>query len=123
MAEAARAPGVAAIALGTRCPRCGKGKLFAGLLKLAPSCTECGLDFSRFDSGDGPAVFVILIAGFLVAGAAVITELMFAPPYWLHLAIWLPLTLIVVIGLLRPLKAGMIALEYRHDAAEGRRVE
>lgn len=123
MPAAARAPGVAAIALGARCPRCGKGKLFAGLLKLAPACTECGLDFSRFDSGDGPAVFVILIAGFLVAGAAVITELVFAPPYWLHLAIWLPLTLVVVIGLLRPLKAGMTALEYRHDAAEGRRIE
>ncbi|HET6374824.1 MAG TPA: DUF983 domain-containing protein [Methylocella sp.] len=102
------------------CPRCGRGRLFAGFLSLAPRCNVCGLDFGFADSGDGPAVFVSLFGGFLVVGAALWVELRYEPPLWIHLLVFLPLTLIVCIGLLRPLKATLIALQYRNKAEEGR---
>lgn len=106
--------------LFSRCPRCGKGKLFSGYLRVAPRCEVCKLDFGFADSGDGPAVFIILIAGFIVVAAALIVEVMYQPPYWLHAALWLPLTALLCIGLLRPFKATLIALQYRHKAEEGR---
>jgi len=105
-----------------RCPRCGRGRLFAGFLDPAKACGTCGLDFDFADVGDGPAVFVILILGFFVCGAAVWTELVFAPPYWVHAVLWLPITLILAIAMLRPMKATMIALQYRNKAREGRLV-
>jgi uncharacterized protein (DUF983 family) len=105
-----------------RCPRCGKGKLFRGYLEVRPSCTACGLDFSGFQAGDGPAVFVILIVGAIVAGGALITEVTFQPPYWVHALIWGPALVILSLALLRPLKAAMIVLQYKHRAEEGRRV-
>ncbi len=114
---------ILAVAFKSRCPRCGVGKLFAGFLTLAARCTSCGLDFSKVDTGDGPAVFVILIAGFLIVGAALVTEILYAPPYWLHLVLWLPLTLILCLGLLRPIKALLVALQYKHKAAQGRLAE
>src|SRR6185312_10583974 len=103
-----------------RCPRCGEGTLFAGFLSLRPRCERCGLDFSFADAGDGPAVFVILIGGFIVVFAALITEVLYQPPYWLHAALWLPLILIVTLGPLRPAKGLLIALQYHHRAAEKR---
>lgn len=106
--------------LSGRCPRCGEGKLFDGFLKLAPSCRACGLDYKFADSGDGPAVFVILIAGFLIVGALLWTEITYEPPFWVHLVIFLPLTLVVCLGMLRPLKGVMIALQFRNKAEEGR---
>lgn len=106
--------------LAGRCPRCGEGRLFDGFLRLAPSCRSCGLDYRFADSGDGPAVFVILIAGFLVVGLLLWTEIRYEPPIWVHLVIFLPMTLIVCLGMLRPLKGVMIALQYRNRAEEGR---
>src|SRR5690348_14290485 len=79
--------------LACRCPRCGKGKMFSGFLGLKPRCEACGLDYSFVDAGDGPAVFVILFAGFVVVGAALVVEMRYAPPLWLHAALWLPLIL------------------------------
>jgi len=102
-------------ALGCRCPRCGEGHLFAGLLTVRPACLSCGLDFSAEDSGDGPAVFVIFFLGLVVVGLAALVEFAFAPPIWLHMVLWTPLTLGGAILLLRPFKAGLIALQYRHD--------
>jgi uncharacterized protein (DUF983 family) len=103
-----------------RCPRCGRGRLFTGFLTLAPRCDSCGLDYSFADAGDGPAVFVILIAGFLVVGAAVIVEFLWRPPYWVHALLWIPMILIVTLGLLRPLKGLLVALQFHHKAEEGR---
>jgi uncharacterized protein (DUF983 family) len=102
------------IGLTGRCPACGKGPLFQGFLDVQPECIQCGLDYSKVDSGDGPAVFIILIVGFLIVGGALYVEVTYQPPYWLHLVIWLPSTLIISLGLLRPLKATLIALAYRH---------
>lgn len=103
-----------------RCPRCGEGKLFAGFLTVAPRCTRCDLDFAFIDSGDGPAVFVILIIGFVVCGLALWVEVAFNPPLWVHFLLWLPLILGLALPLLRALKGLMIALQYKHRAAEGR---
>ena len=102
------------------CPRCGQGKLFKGFLDVAPSCTSCGLDFKFADAGDGPAVFVTLIAGFVVLGAALWTELTYEPPMWVHLIIFLPMTLVVCLGMLRPLKGILVSLQYRNKAEQGR---
>ena len=103
-----------------RCPRCGEGRLFDGFLTVAPQCQNCGLDYSFADSGDGPAVFIMMIVGFIVVGLALIVEFNFHPPYWVHAIIWIPLVLGLSIGLLRPLKGLMIAQQYRHRASEGR---
>jgi uncharacterized protein (DUF983 family) len=106
--------------LSCACPRCGEGRLFAGFLTLQPRCERCGLDFGFADSGDGPAVFVMFLAGAIVVGAALVTEILFRPPYWVHAALWLPLIALVTLGPLRPMKGLMIALQYYHRAAEGR---
>ncbi len=103
-----------------RCPRCGGGKLFNGFLELAPHCEACGLDYGFADAGDGPAVIVTLLAGFIVVGTALVVEVKYEPPMWLHLAIFLPLTLVVCLGMLRPLKGILVSLQYRNKAGLGR---
>lgn len=103
-----------------RCPRCGEGHLFDGFLTVKPKCSACGLDYSFADAGDGPAVFVILLAGFIICAMALVVEVKYSPPYWVHAIIFLPLVLIVCLGLLRPLKGVMIAIQYRSSAREGR---
>ena len=103
-----------------RCPRCGEGHLFQGFLTLRPRCEHCGLDYSFADAGDGPAVFVILIGGFIVVFAAMVVEFMYQPPYWVHAALWIPLVLLFTLGPLRPIKGLLIALQYHHKAEEGR---
>ena len=108
-----------AVLLGL-CPRCGRGSLFDGYLKVRAVCSACLLNYSMFDPGDGPAVFVILIVGAIVAGGALIVEVTFHPPYWLHAVLWLPLILILTFGLLRLVKAALLVLQYRHRAGEGR---
>ncbi len=109
-----------AVGLKGRCPRCGEGRLFSGFLTLAPKCSACGLDFRFADSADGPAVFVILIVGFIIAGAALLVEIAYSPPLWVHFVIWVPLVLILCLGMLRPLKGVLVALQYHHRAQEGR---
>ncbi len=115
--------GVMVAGVCCHCPRCGRGKLFQGFLTVAPRCEVCGLDYSFADSGDGPAVFIILLAGFIVVGAALVTEALYHPPYWVHAALWLPLILILTLGPLRPAKGLMIALQYFHKAQEGQLVK
>ena len=106
--------------LSCGCPRCGKGRLFAGFLTLRARCDVCGLNYGFADSGDGPAVFVMFLAGFIVVGAALVTEVLYRPPFWLHAVLWLPLILVVTLGPLRPMKGLMIALQFHHQAAESR---
>ena len=106
-----------------RCPNCGEGHLFEGFLKVSPSCEACGFDLAAADSGDGPAVFVILIGGFLVAFGALFTEALFHPPVWVTAIIWLPMTLIVCLVLLRPFKGVMLAAQFMNRAAEHRTPE
>ena len=105
---------LARAALGCRCPRCGKGALFTGLLQVRALCMVCGLDLSAEDAGDGPAVFVILFLGLIVVGLAALVEIWFSPPLWVHLVLWTPLILGGAVVMLRVFKAGLIALQYRH---------
>jgi uncharacterized protein (DUF983 family) len=107
--------------LSCACPRCGRGKLFRGFLTLRPRCDACGLEYGFADAGDGPAVFIMLLAGFIVVGAALIVEALYHPPYWVHAVLWLPLIVIVTLGPLRPMKGLMIALQYHHPARSGDR--
>ena len=120
MNDISPAPLPIARGLRGRCPRCGEGKLFQGFLGLRAECDRCGLDYGFADAGDGPAVFVILIGGFIVVFAALVTEILYQPPYWVHAALWLPLILIVTLAPLRLIKGLLIALQYHHKAAEGR---
>ncbi|MGE0501563.1 MAG: DUF983 domain-containing protein [Rhizobiaceae bacterium] len=103
-----------------RCPRCGEGRLFSGYLSIAPRCGVCGLDNAFADSGDGPAIFVMLATGFVVVGIALWAEVSFSPPLWLHLVLWIPLAIVLCLSALRLAKGTMIALQYRNSAAEGR---
>jgi len=109
--------------IACKCPRCGTGKLYAGFLTLKPKCEVCGLDYAFIDSGDGPAVFVIMIAGAIVVAAALIVEVKYQPPFWVHAALWLPLTLAVTLWPLRAIKSLLIALQFHHKAAEGRLID
>ena len=107
-------PSAVSSGLRCRCPACGEGALFDGFLAVRPRCPVCGLDLSAQDSGDGPVAFIILIVGGIVVALALITEVRYGPPVWLHLLLWLPLTLVLVLGLMRPFKAILIALQYKH---------
>lgn len=110
-----------AAGLKCRCPRCGEGDLYAGYLKLADRCESCGLDYDFADAGDGPAIFIMLIVGFIVVGMALIVEVAFSPAIWVHLILWIPAAVLLSLWLLRPFKATMIALQFANDAREGRR--
>jgi len=108
------------LALRRRCPRCGKGRLYKSYLSVAEQCDDCGLDYGDVDTGDGPAVFIILIAGFILVGGALYVEVAFRPPYWVHALLWLPAGLILPLIMLPVFKAWLIAQQYRHKAREGR---
>lgn len=105
-----------AAGLNCRCPRCGKGRLFSGFLKVAPRCEVCGLDLNFADSGDGPAVFVIFAVAPLVVILAFIADALFHLAPWMHLLLWIPTTLILTLLLLRPFKATLLALQYQREA-------
>ena len=102
------------------CPRCGARTLFKNLASFAPRCRACGLDYSSFNVGDGPAAFLIFIVGSLVVLLAILVELRFSPPFWVHILLWLPLTVALVVGLLRFAKGLLLVLEFRNRAREGR---
>lgn len=100
-----------------RCPKCGEGRLFDGFLKVRPECESCGLDLKAIETGDGAATFIMQIAGFLVGFSALAVEIAWHPPIWLHLMIWPPLVAALAIGLMRPGKSLMIALQHRSRVA------
>jgi uncharacterized protein (DUF983 family) len=103
-----------------RCPRCGKGRLFDGPVRYAPACSACGLDYAAFNVGDGAAAFLILVVGAVVTGLALWLELSAEPAWWVHVLLWLPLTLGLSLGLMRLAKGLLLALEFANEAREGR---
>jgi uncharacterized protein (DUF983 family) len=113
------APSLAAATFEGLCPRCGARTLFAGLARFAPTCRSCGLDFASFNVGDGPAAFLILIVGAIVAVGAILLDQMMSPPWWIHL-IWIPIGAGLTIYGLRVGKAALAYQEYKHRAREGR---
>ncbi|MGD2132320.1 MAG: DUF983 domain-containing protein [Maricaulaceae bacterium] len=109
-----------AAGLKGRCPVCGEGDLFAGYLTVASECESCGADLSKADSGDGPAVFVMFVVGFIVVPLALVLEVALSPPIWLHLLLWIPLATVLTLMLLRPFKGVMITLQFHNKAEEAR---
>ena len=109
---------LALVVLQGKCPRCGRGPLFDGYIKVVERCRNCGLGFAGHDTGDGPAFFIMLPLCLIVAAAALLTEVFVGPPLWLHMTIW-PIFIVLFVGLaLRPVKALMVALQYRHRDVE-----
>lgn len=119
MTKASGAP-VSALraAFGSRCPRCGKGRLYEGFLRVRGRCESCGLNLGAHDTGDGPVAFIVLIVGGIVVGLALWTELTFSPPMWVHIVLWPPLILGLSLLLLRFLKSLLIALQFKHRAED-----
>jgi uncharacterized protein (DUF983 family) len=107
------------VALAGNCPRCGAHTLFSGWVSFAERCRACGLDFSGFNVGDGPAAFLIFLVGTIVVVCALVVDGAFSPPWWVHL-VWIPVATALTIGGLRISKAWLLAQEYKHRAREGR---
>ena len=120
MAQDHSAPSPVVVGLKGLCPRCGKGHMFQGFLKVRPKCEVCGLDLAFADSGDGPAFFVMSIVGIVVVALALWAEFAYSPPIWLHLVLWSALSIILSLVLVRPSKGLLVALQYHHKAEEGR---
>lgn len=104
--------------LRCRCPRCGKGKLFTGLLTLRPACPVCGLGFGGSDTGDAGAVGVIMVLGAIIVIMAFWVEFHFNPPLWVHIVLWPLVTFPLAVLLMRPMKACLVALQYFHRPNE-----
>lgn len=120
LTDPAPTPSLATVALRGVCPRCGEGRLFAGLTGFADRCAACGLDLSGFNVGDGPAAFLTFGIGAVVTALAITLELTLHPPLWVHMLIWVPVIGGGVIWSLRLAKAALLAAEYRNAAREGR---
>ena len=112
-------PTLAGASLKGLCPRCGARNLFAGPVNFADQCRACGLDYQAYNIGDGPAAFLILIVGAIVAVSAIVVDQSFAPPWWVHI-IWLPVGVVLTVGGLRVGKAALLFQLYTHQAREGR---
>ncbi len=95
-----------------RCPNCGRGKLFRAFLKVADRCPECGAELHHHRADDAPAYFVILIVGHIVVPLALVVEIEFAPPYWLHALLWVTLTIALAVGLLQPIKGAIVGWQW-----------
>jgi uncharacterized protein (DUF983 family) len=116
------APSLAAATFEGLCPQCGARTLFGGLASFAPACRACGLDFTSYNVGDGPAAFLILIVGAIIAVSAIVLDQTVSPPWWVHI-IWLPVGAALTIYGLRLGKAALIYQEHKHRAREGRLAE
>jgi uncharacterized protein (DUF983 family) len=106
-------------AIAGKCPRCTAHTLFRGWVSFADRCHDCGLDYSSFNVGDGPAAFLIFIVGTITVVSALVVDGAFSPPWWVHL-VWIPVAAGLTIGGLRVSKAWLLAQEYKHRAGEGR---
>jgi len=118
----AEGPSSLRAAIAGNCPRCGAHTLFAGWVGFSTRCKSCGLDYSSFNVGDGPAAFLIFIVGTITVVSALVVDGAFSPPWWVHL-VWIPVAAGLTIGGLRLSKAWLLAQEYKHRAREGRIVE
>ena len=111
-------PGIAKAALFGLCPQCGHKSLFAGLGQFADSCANCGLDFSSYNVGDGPAALLTMGIGTLIILLALVVDSVFHPPFWVHVIIWVPFTAALTVISLRMAKAALLAAEHRNRARE-----
>lgn len=82
--------------------------MFNGFLRVAERCAACGLPLKEHEKGDGPAFFGIVLVGGFVTIAACIVELRYEPPFWVHAALWAPLTALLSLLALRLGKTAML---------------
>jgi uncharacterized protein (DUF983 family) len=108
-----------ATAVFGRCPSCGAPGLFEGPIRFAPKCKTCGLEFAAFNVGDGAAAFLILIVGAILTVGAIVVELKYSAPWWVHL-VWIPIGIALTLAGLRLGKALLLGQEFRTAAREGR---
>lgn len=111
-------PSLAVAALSGLCPQCGAKTLFDGTAKFAPKCRVCGLDFTQFNVGDGPAAFLTMIIGAVVVAMALWVEFRFEPPLWVHAVLWLPVIGLGTLWGLRVSKAALLVAEYQRKARQ-----
>ena len=107
-----------------KCPLCWRGRLFEGFLRVSRQCEVCGEPFHHHRADDLPAYVVLMFVGHLIVGLLLAVDSAYAPPYWIELAIWIPLTLLMSLGLLRPVKGAVVAMQWQmgmHGFAEARR--
>jgi len=109
-----RAAPLPMVALLGRCPRCGRGPLFSGLLAIREACPACGLDLRAHDAGDGPAVAGIFVVGAAAVIAALVVDVKYEPPLWVHALLWPVLVLPLSVWVMRIAKAVLVGLQYRH---------
>lgn len=95
-----------------RCPNCGEGRLFRAYLKVVDRCAVCGAELFHQRADDAPPYFVILITGHIVVPFALLTEMLYSPPYWVHAVIWGPLTLGLALALLQPVKGAIVGWQW-----------
>ncbi len=93
-----------------RCPHCGKGKLFRAFLKVADKCEACGEEFHHHRADDLPAYLVIVIVGHITVGGVLGAERMTDWSSWTHLAIWVPITIIMALAMLNPIKGSVVGI-------------
>ena len=101
-----------------RCPRCGKAGIFDGVLTVRDRCPACDLNLAEADTGDGAAAFIILIEGSILMALAFWVEFRFNPPLWVHAVLWPALAVPATILMMRPIKAFLVAQQYRNRADE-----
>lgn len=103
-----------------KCPKCHKGNLYKSRFSvdLRDVCDVCGLDLSKNDSADGPAVFMIFVLGFALVPMALLFEVLFAPPLWVHGVLWGAIAILLTVGMLKPLKSCVIAIQYKHRSGD-----
>lgn len=120
-------PDLETIKLGMRglCPRCQKSSIFKSgfSLDLIKTCPSCALDLSKNDSADGPAVFLIFILGFSLVPLALLFDMWISPPLWLHVLLWGVIGFGMIIASLRPIKAYIIALQYKYRPGDWENTE
>lgn len=114
------APSLALVSLRGKCPRCGEGALYRTFLGFQPRCSVCGLDHAAADAGDGPAVFVIFVTGFVSVTVAFMLRYQADLSAGVTVLLGCLLTVVLSALLLRPAKSLLYALQWRHDAHEGR---
>ena len=112
-------PGIAKAALFGLCPKCGAKTMFAGTARFADRCGKCGLDYSSFNVGDGPAALLTMVIGAFVIFLAIMVDAAFRPQFWVHVIIWVPFTVAITVLSLRVAKGALLALEHHNHAGEG----
>ena len=113
-------PGLLPAAFFGACPSCGAHTMFDGPVQFAPKCRACGLDYSQYNVGDGPAAFLTLIIGTIVVILALVVEFNFAPPLWVHALLWVPITAGMTVLSLRVAKGALLIVEHNRNAHEGK---